>query len=176
MTPEFRVSFPALFKARAMEEGKEEKFSVVMLFPKNANLKALKQAAHDACVDAWGKDQKAWPQNLRSPFRDQGTKPEYEGYEAGAVFLTASSKIKPGIVDARVVPILDESEVYGGCYGRATVNAYTYEVKGNVGVSFGLINFQKTRDGESLTGRSRPQDDFNPIEGVAGDDSPESAF
>lgn len=171
-TPEFRVSFPNLFKARAAEEGQTPKFSVVMLFPKGADLKELKKAAHAACVDAFGKDETKWPKNLRNPFRDQGEKGEYEGYEAGAVFISASSKIKPGVVDSKVQAITDEVEVYAGCYGRATVNAYTYSVKGNTGVSFGLVNFQKTRDGESLTGRTRPEEDFNPIDGI--DDAPAS--
>lgn len=171
LTPEFRVSFPVLFKPRSIEEGGRPKFSVVMLFAKGADLSSLKAAAHAACVGAWGKDEKKWPSNLRKPFRDQGEK-ESEGYVPGAIFVSASSIQQPGVVGSNVEPITDESEVYAGCYGRATVNAYTYSVKGNSGVTFGLINFQKTRDGESLTMRSRPSEDFNPIE----DTDDEKAF
>jgi len=60
-------------------------------------------------------------------------------------------------------PILDETEVYSGCYGRASVNFFPYSHKGNRGVACGLNNVQKLADGESLGGRSRAEDDFDAV-------------
>ena len=102
------------------------------------------------------------PAKLRSPFLNQGDY-EYEGYEDGAVLIRASSKLKPGVVDATVQPVIDESEIYPGCYARATIRAYAYDVSGNRGVAFGLQNLQKLRDGDPLGGRTRPEDDFSPV-------------
>lgn len=176
MTPEFRVSFPDLFVPRAMEEGKEPMYSVTMLFPKGADLTVLKDAAKAAGVEKWGPDQAKWPKGLKLPFKDQGEK-DYDGYEAGATFVRASSKQKPGLVDQSVQPIIDQSEFYAGCYARATINAFAWEhVKdGKVlsrGISFGLQNVQKLRDGEPFGGRSNPTDDFQPVGAPSGAAAP----
>ena len=39
---------------------------------------------------------------------------------ADSMFLNANSKQAPQIVDRQVQPILDQSEVYSGCYGNGT--------------------------------------------------------
>ncbi len=175
LTPEFRVSFPYLFRpSKPMQDGGVPKFTITMLFPKDADLSALKAAAENALHERWGTDPKKWPNNLRSPFHDQGEK-DFEGYEEGAKFITATSIQRPGLVDAQVQAIIDESEFYPGCYARATVRAFAYPKPGQTGmtpgVAFGLQNVQKTRDGDSLGGRTRPQDDFAP----AGDPTQKSA-
>lgn len=162
MTPKFRVSFPDVFVARAMEQGQEPKFAITMLFAKDADLSALKAAAQQAVIDKWGADPKKWPANLKSPFRDQGDM-EYEGYEKGCIFVRATSKQKPGVVGLDAKTPLEPADFYPGCYARATVNAFAYEAKGNKGVSFGLQNVQKLEDGDPLGGRSRPDQDFEPV-------------
>lgn len=163
ITPEFRVSFPYVFRPqKPMEEGKDPKYSITMLFPKGADLSKLKAAAKEAAVEKWGADQSKWPKNLRLPFRDQGEK-ELDGYEAGAIFVTATSKQKPGLVNARNEDIINDSDFYAGCYARASVRAFAYDKAGNRGVAFGLQNIQKLRDGDPLGGRTRPQDDFEPV-------------
>lgn len=168
LTSEFRVSFPFVIKPqKAMEQGKPDKFALTMLFPKGADLTKLKAAVKAAATDMWGADNAKWPKNLRSPFRDQGEK-EFEGYEAGATFITATSNQRPGLVDGKMNDILEEKDFYPGCYARATVRAFAYDKNGNKGVSFGLQNVQKTRDGDPLGGRTRPEDDFEPIAGTEG--------
>ena len=159
MTPEFRVSFPAVFKPRSATNDGDAgtpKYGITMLFAKNADLSKLKAAAQAAAKEKWGDK---IPKNLRSPFRDQGEK-ELEGYVEGCVFITATSLQKPGLVDRNREDIIDETEFYAGCYARATVRAFAYDKKGNKGVAFGLNNIQKLRDGEPLSGRTRAQDDF----------------
>jgi hypothetical protein len=164
LTPKFRVSFPYVFRPQVnkMNPGAEAKYSLTMLFEKGADLSALKKAAETAIVDKWGADKTKWPKNLRNPFRDQGDK-EFEGYEAGAIFITATSKQRPGLVDAKLQDIIEEKDFYPGCYARATVRAFAYDNNGNRGVSFGLQNIQKLADGDPLGGRTRPADDFEPV-------------
>lgn len=158
MTPEFRVSFPAVFKPKRQkgDATSEPKYGLTMLFPKGADLSKLKAAAQEAVKEKWGDKP---PKNLRSPFRDQGDR-ELEGYVEGCVFINASSLQKPGLVDRQRQDIIDETEFYPGCYARATLRAFAYDNNGNKGVAFGLNNVQKLRDGDPLGGRTRAQDDF----------------
>ena len=168
MTPRFRVSFPNVFRpGKVMQVGAEPKYNCTMLFEKGADLTALKNAAQAAVVEKWGSDKAKWPKNLRSPFRDQGEK-EFEGYVKGAVFINAASKQRPGLVDEKVQDIIEEKDFYPGCYARATVRAFAYDQAGNRGVSFGLQNIQKLAEGEPLGGRTKPQDDFEPVADESG--------
>jgi hypothetical protein len=167
MTPKFRVSFPAVFKAEAYEDG-EPKFSVTMLFDSKADLSKLKAAAKAAIEEKWP-DAKKRPANLRSPFRDGAEKPDLDGYD-GCIFVRATSKTKPGLVDENVQTIVDQAQFYGGCFARATVRAYAYDHKGNRGVAFGLENIQKLSDGPAFSGKTTAEQDFGAADGADGAD------
>lgn len=181
VTPEFRINFPAVFKPRLNKLSGKEEYGLTALFPKGANLIKLKEACEQAVIKKWGADKTKWPKNLRMPIRDQAEKAKERdgqmvlppGYEEGAFYCTfKSSKDKPGVVDKNVQPILDESEIYSGCWVRASVNAFAYDQAGNRGVSFGLVNLQKLRDDKPLGARTRPEDDFSAVgddEGSAAD-------
>lgn len=166
VTPKFRVSFPAVFQPRAAVEGQEKKYSITMLFPKTADLTALRQLVAEAIAGKWGADKAKWPKGLRLPFRD-GAEKDYDGYQ-DTTFCSATSKLKPGVVDSQVQPILEPSEFYGGCYARATITAYAYDVSGNKGVALGLRNIQKLEDGEPFSGGSKPEQDFDAIPNPGG--------
>lgn len=163
VTPEARVSFVNVFKPND-----KDKYSMAMLFPPEADLSALKKAAAAAVEAQWGNKP---PKNLRSPFRPQSEKADqYEGYldDDDAMFINVSTKNKPGLVDASNHDIFEEEEFFSGCYARASLNAFAYDVDGNRGVSFGLNNIQRTRpadlDDRLGGGRSKPQNDFEVIE------------
>lgn len=166
VTPEFRVSFPAVFKPRAAVEGQEPKYSMSMVFPKTTDITALKQLAANAVMEKWGADKTKWPKNLRSPFRD-GSEKDYDGYGPDVVFVSATSKVRPGLVGPDLQPIISENEFYGGCYARAEVTAFAYDVSGNKGIAFGLRNIQKTRDGEPFSGNSKPEEVFDAVKPAA---------
>jgi len=171
MTPKFRVSFPNVFKPTAFQVGQDPKYSVVMLFDKSCDLKALKDLARRAAVDKWGENTSKWPKGMRNPFRDgDEEKPGVDGYE-NVTFVSASSKIKPGLVDSNVQPIIGEDEFYAGCYARATLTAYAYDIAGNRGVAFGLQNIQKLADGERFSGRSSAESEFEAVEDEFGGDT-----
>ena len=168
-TPPFRVSYANVFKPRENNLSGNSEFGLTALFPKGADLSALYAIAEEAAKTKWPN---GVPKGIRSPFRDQGEKAKQhddgseslpDGYEAGCTFINMKSVKRPGVVDQNVQPILDESEFYSGCWAIASVNAYAYDNKGNKGVSIGLINVQKIKDDEALSGRSTPQDDFKPI-------------
>ena len=159
ITPVARLSYPALFKpAEAMNEGDVAKYQCELIFSSGADLKALKAAATLAAKDKWGDKV---PKKLRSPFREGDEDREgKDGYE-GATFISARSKDKPGVVvgpDREICT--DASDVYGGCYVRASVTAFAYEAKGNAGVAFALNNVWKVRDGEPFGSRVNAEDEF----------------
>lgn len=179
LTPNFRVSYPNVFKAKKNDLNGKDEYSIVALFPKGADLSKLKEAAKKAAVDKFGADQTKWPKNMRSPFRDQAERAKTDeatnkeilpaGYEKGAFFLNLKSAQKPGLVNQSMEDIVEVSEFYAGCWARATINAYAYNHKGNAGIAFGLGNIQKVKDGDPLGSRTRAQDDFAPIEGAQED-------
>lgn len=188
VTPEFRASFPALFEARAVKQGDPAKFSVQMLFQvketakskaegtKVVDIAPLKELVRNVLVEMYGADRAKWPTNLVLPFRDGGEvgKKDLAGYGDGIIFSTATSKNKPGVVyphagtDGRPEVMNVPSDFYGGCYARAKVNAYHWEYMGKVGVSLGLINVQKLRDGEMFGIRGDAPKDFDAIAAPAG--------
>ena len=142
--------------------GGEPKYSVSAIIPKSEPKTieqinaALEQAKNDA-VSKWGGK---IPANLKLPLRDGDIdRPEDEAY-AGCYFFNANSRQAPEIVDAQVQPILNQSEVYSGCYGRISVTFYGFSANGNRGIAAGLGNIQKLRDGDPLGGKTRAADDF----------------
>lgn len=175
LTHEFRVSFPHIFKPNSFED-QEPKYQITMLFPKNVDLSkpaggqknSLKQAAFNAAVEKWGPREK-WPKGLRMPFRDGDEKSDTQGY-AGHIFVAASSKTQPGLVDQGLRPILNERDFYAGCYARAELIAFAYDTKGNRGVAFSLQNVQKLRDGDPFSGRKKAEDVFDAVEDSSDDE------
>lgn len=173
ITPEFRVSFAHVFRPQPPMAGSKPdakpKYGVTMLFAPGADLSKLKAAAAEAAQEKFGKRlaDPIFAAKVRTPFRDQGEKPELEGYVKGSIFVNATSAQRPGLVDHNVQAIINEADFYSGCYAVASVNAFAYEQMGNVGVAFGVNNIQKVRDGEPLGGRTRPEADFKPVAGAA---------
>ena len=142
--------------------GGDPKYSVSAIIPKsdtktvNAIKAAIEQAKKDS-VSKWGGKV---PANLKLPLRDGDIdRPDDEAY-AGCYFFNANSRQAPQVVDSKVQPILDQSEVYSGCYGKISVTFYGYNSNGNRGIAAGLGNIQKLKDGESLGGRTFAADDF----------------
>ena len=161
-TPEFRVSFPNVFKAKAFDEGDEPKYSVAMLFKKNADLSELKRAAKNALIEEFGPKEN-WPSGLDMPFWDGNDKEELEGY-ADMIVVNAKSKTRPGLIDRDKSPITEEDDAfYAGCYARATLIAYGFKKGKNKGVAFALQNIQKLRDGEKFSGKHAAEDDFDDL-------------
>lgn len=166
VTGRVRLCYTNLFEPRVMEQGQEPKYSVCILIPKS-DTKTLEDIVEAIdCAKLMGAS--LWggkiPVDLKLPLRDgdeeRGDQEEY----ANHYFINASSKQRPGIVDKRLMDITNPSFVYSGCYGRVSINFYPFNQGGNRGIGCGLQNVQKLEDGEFLSGRSRPQDDFQVVE------------
>ena len=180
MTPEFRLSYPYVFEPQQTDSG--EKYTITMLFDTKVDLSAVRTLIKEAIKEKYPSGK--LPPNFRiDPLRDGSEKMNaktgeaQEGYD-GMVFASASSKIKPGVVswekgaDGKPKPLEDQATLYGGCYARATLTAFCYDVKGNRGVALGLQNIQKLpRYGDPFSGRAKAEDDFVAIEDAGDNDA-----
>lgn len=166
VTGKVRLSYVHIFEPYTSDPDEQEaRYSVTILIPKRdkTTLSKIRDAIEAAKEE--GKKSK-WdgkiPPNFKTTLHDGDEEadleknPEY----AGHMYMAMSSKQRPGVVDEDLNPILDSTQVYSGCYGRVSINAYPYSQKGNKGVSFGLNNVQFLEDGEPLGGRTRAEDDF----------------
>lgn len=150
-----RLSYAHVWEPKSVNGG-EPKYSASLIIPKadTATIQMVEKAIDEVLkTEGPGKfGGKVPPRgSLKLPLRDGDTDRDDAAY-ADAMFLNASSKTRPGIVDAEVHPILDREEVYSGCYANVTVELYVFNVNGNRGVACGLGNIQKLRDGERLGG------------------------
>ena len=161
-----RFSYVHVWEPKQMDEGGDKKYSVSLIIPKS-DKKTLK-AIHDA-IEAAKEAGKAKfggkiPNNLKSPLRDgDEDRPDDPAY-ADSFFLTANAKSKPGVVDKNRQPIIDQDELYSGCYGHASIIFFAFNTSGNKGVACGLNHLMKVKDGESLGGRSTAENDFENLE------------
>ncbi len=175
LTPEFRLAFPSVFEPN--KYGGKEKFMITMLFPKEQDLQSFKDLMFNCAKGAWGEDRSKWPA-LTTPIQD-GDKKEWDGF-ADHLFIKASSEYPPGLVNAAREDVIDKSDVYGGCYARAQINAFAWEFGGKHGISFGLQNLQKLRDGDPFGNRANAgaafDDGYTPPEGFEGDTADDGIF
>ena len=162
-----RLSYANIWQAKSINGG-APKYSTSVLIPKSdtktiAKVKAAIQAAYEEGEGKLKGNSKSVPSlaSLKTPLRDGDTeRPDDEAY-AGHWFLNANSNTAPGVVDANREPIYDTSEIYSGVYARVSLSLYAFNSNGNRGIACGLQNIQKVRDGESLGGKSRAEDDFD---------------
>lgn len=161
--PKTRFSYANVFTAKANSNG-ELKYSVSLIIPKSDKdtLQKISAAMKEAYAE--GKDRLGMGaptyEALKKPLRDGDAERPGDPAYANAYFINANSNQKPGVVDKDCNPIMDQSEFYSGCYGRASINFFTYNSKGNKGIGCGLNHVQKLKDGEALGGRASAESDF----------------
>ena len=162
-----RLSYANIWQAKSINGG-APKYSTSVLIPKSdtktiAKVKAAIQAAYEEGEGKLKGNSKSAPSlaSLKTPLRDGDIeRPDDEAY-AGHWFLNANSNTAPGVVDASREPIYDTSEIYSGVYARVSLAFYAFNSNGNRGIACGLQNIQKVRDGESLGGKAKAEDDFD---------------
>lgn len=164
-----RLSYTHLFKPYSVVQGQDPKFSTTILIPKTDEQskekidRAVKLAIKNGVEGVWGGVK---PPIIPNPIWD-GDGVKSDGTEFGQEckghwVMTASAKAEypPQVVDRKLQPILNQSEVYSGCYANVSVNFFPYAFAGKKGIGAGLGNVQKVKDGESLAGGKSAQEDF----------------
>jgi hypothetical protein len=194
ITPKFRAAFVYVFrgkkhKPRPGEAPKKDRYTVLMLFPKGTDLSVLKKGFQDAAKAMWG-DKAATitkMDSFKSPFKDALKVVNTEGepyfpWADGWTAIETWSYTKPGVAGPKIDPATNKVEIltveedfYSGAWARAKVRPYAYDGRKDqlgFGINFDFINLQKLADDEKLGGggRTKAEDDFQPVEDVAGDD------
>lgn len=164
ITGKVRFSYANVFEPTAMQDGQTPKYNVSIIISKSDTktveaikkaIEAAKEAGKNKIADKNGKI----PVNLKTPLRDgDEERPDDPAYE-NSYFINANSERKPGIVDRDLNPIMSRDDFYSGCYGRASINFYAFNVNSK-GIACGLNNLQKLEDGERLAGGSSAEEDF----------------
>lgn len=166
VTGKVRFCYVNVFEPTAMNEGDTPKYNICILISKSDTKtidkikKAIAAAKEVGKVKLANKNgQLPADAALKLPLRDGDIeRPDDPAYE-NCYFINANSQRKPSVVDRDLNPIMDKSEFYSGCYGRASINFYAFNVSSK-GIAAGLNNLQKLEDGEALAGGSTAEEDF----------------
>ena len=179
VTGKVRFSFCYLFEPQEALGGGDPKYSITLLIPKSdtATIKKIRDAIAEAreiyCNRNGANALPAKPVHTLKDgdgTRDNGEEfgPECRGHY---VIKVRSSK-PPVVVDAFRNEITNPAEVYGGCYGRASINFFGYNTAGQKGISATLLSVQKLHDGEpfgTVGSASDFDDDYTDPEAMSDD-------
>lgn len=169
VTGKVRFSYVSIKEPRAVDGG-DAKYSITLLIPKtdNVTMGKIRAAVQEAAIAFRKKHGEAsLPAKPIDPVHDgDGTKPnsgEPYGPECKGCWVISASADedhRPKAFDYAGNDILDLSEVYSGCYGRAIINFYGYNNR-KKGVGCGLLAVQKLQDGDPLGGVAFSAADFD---------------
>lgn len=167
LTPKFRVAFPQIAEMKVFQPGQKGRYSCVALFTPSSfsdkdKLKwsALIAACNKVSTETFKKPMKDLDRSVyKTPFHKGEEKEQYAGFGAGVLFFTMSAYTRrPSVLDLDGATILDPSDLYPGCYARASVNPFA-----NIqwkSISIGMNHLQKLGDGERLDGATSAEEDF----------------
>ena len=167
-----RLSYVHLFKPFAGIVGGKEQYSTTILIPKKDTATkasidaAIAEAEKKGIAEKWGGIK---PPHVPTTLWD-GDGVKADGSEFGAeckghwiLTARANAEFPPQVVNQRVEPIMDHSEIYSGVWANVVVIFYPYLYAGKKGIGTGLSNVQKVKDGDSLAGTRSAQQDFKPV-------------
>jgi hypothetical protein len=168
-----RLSFPALFKAKAFNEG-TPKFSCVLLLDKKKNaaeIEAIERAIDEVIEEKWPKGR---PKNMKpSCLHDGDEKEDTDGYGDKVMYVSASSVKRVPVVGADMSPLTEEDgKPYAGCFVNASIRLWAQDNEWGKRVNAQLRAVQFFKDGEPFG--EKPADPEKEFEDVSGDDEPKS--
>jgi hypothetical protein len=165
ITDTVRFSYVNLFEPKVNPSGALKYSACLLLDKDNKKEKAKWDAAIEAAIlIGIGKGMFTANQRpiLKTPIRDgdkelandQKKGDEYKN--AWFINCNANPDSPPQVTKPQggvAVPILDPTEFFSGCEGRAIISFYPYDQGGSKGIAVGLNGVYKTGEGERLDGR-----------------------
>lgn len=182
MLQNVRLAFPTLFEAERINGQGEPKFSAnFLLTPDHSDVAKLKAKIKEVAQNKWEDQADAILKKLvaadRIALHDGDVKADYDGYP-GNWFVSASSKVRPLVIDGARNPITEEDGIiYSGCYVNAKIDVWAQDNQHGKRVNAQLQGVQFVSDGEPFAGggRSASPDEFTDMSGVdEGDEFGES--
>jgi len=162
-----RLSFPALFEARAMDGG-TPKFSAAFLLNKKSDAAQIKsiEEAINSLLKTKNKGSKL-PSNkicLR-----EGSEKDFEGYGDEVMYVSASNARRPLVVDLQGNPLVaNDGKPYAGSYVNANIDVWWQDNKYGKRMNASLRSVQFVKDGEPFG--AGPLDAAKEFEDVTGDE------
>jgi hypothetical protein len=172
-----RLSYEHIFKASAIEEGQEPKYSATFIIPKDhQDLPAVKRAFFEAGQESFAADfgkAGSWPRGYTCSLKDADKdinsmgeilaekNPAYKG----CYILEANSTRRPVVLNRAKAAVTEEDGlIYSGCYVNASLAAAGYTFgKTKKGVKAYLNGVQFVKDGERFGADAT--DDFDALDG-----------
>jgi hypothetical protein len=144
-----RLSFPALFAAKAVNDG-EAKFSASFLLKKDEDAKQIaliERTIEKVKAEKWGKNP---PKGIKLCLHE-GSEKDFDGYDETIMFISSSSARRPVVVDKDLRPLVGEDgKPYAGCYVNCTLRLWAQDNKYGKRVNASLEAVQFARDGEAF--------------------------
>ena len=170
VTPEYRFSFMSLDvpgKIDPNDPNEQEKYSLTLVVPKTETtfLETLREAYDNAVANMtdFNKNFEPTPfvrpkgKNQSGLLKDEDIQKETQFPGCYTLQLKTKPEYKPDVLCKELGrKILTPEEIrehlYPGCYGKASFSLFGYSNKAE-GISAGLGNVLKTKDGERLGGK-----------------------
>lgn len=164
-----RLSFPQIWTPKSFAPGQDPRFNANFLIDKETQadqIAKLKDAVNALAAEKW-KGKK--PGGLKLCLGD-GEEKDYDGYE-NAVYVSASTKVRPVIVDQKKNPLAEEDgKPYAGCYVNVALSLWCQDNQWGKRVNATLDAIQFVKDGEPFGGKKVTADVFGEIEEEDDDD------
>lgn len=149
-----RLSYPALFKAVAVQKDQEPKFSASFILNKKTDAKqidAIKAAMKAVAEEKWGAGKV--PKGVKYCLRDGGeeAKAETDGYGPEIVFFNASNKKRVAVVNRDLTPLqAEDGKPYAGCFVNVSVQFWAQDNEYGKRVNASLRAVQFSKDGDAF--------------------------
>lgn len=154
-------SYVYITKPRETDDGKEAKYSMQIIIPKDSPAVAkIQEAVKKVAQEKFGEKVKLGA--IKTPLRDGDEERDEKVYQ-NCYFFNANASRKPGIVN-RHNEIADPDDIEEYCYSGATfhvsVNFFAYDFNGTKGVGAGLNNVMLRKKTPRLDGAMTAEDEF----------------
>lgn len=171
-TPRGRILYPALFQPRARkgEPPEKAKYQCSLLIPKGSDISALKSAVEAVLKENFSEKVRSTVK-IKTPFLRTADQLRFAEYADDFPLMIRCNRHptygRPDVVGPTMQSIREEDEadeVYGGRWGRLSVDAFHYDLPENKGVSLGLQNVQLLDHADPIAGgRVKAENDFEPV-------------
>lgn len=161
-----RLSYARLFEPQSFEDGKDPKYSVTLMIPKEdtATIDAIRQVAKEVATEQFGEKLP----KFKNPFIKDGDEEE-DAQNHGFYLVRASTTKAPGVVKIQngTTVQLQKDEIKSGDWALVTISIFAYDKQMNKGVSAYLNNVLLVAQDEALGGGgTTPATDFGDLTGV----------
>ena len=156
------ISYPTLFEPKQINGKGDPKFSGTLILDPATDWNALNACIQEAIGSKFGNQV---PANLRQPI----VPADEDGFPGmWKIHAYSDAERAPQVVDQRVQPVMDRSQIFAGCKVNMYVRFYGYDTSGNKGLAVALNavmivdNINVTR----LDNRRDAKDVFKPVPGA----------